>query len=81
MDNKALQIVMNYAAKQAVDSYGEVPKFDVYIVWKSKVLQNWKYLLSTTLADGMYYELTYNGDKREWYFDAYRKVENICIPD
>ena len=37
-------------------------------------------LASTTLSDGMYYELTYNGDKDELYFDAYKKWENICIP-
>jgi hypothetical protein len=50
---------------------------DVYIVWWSKVLQNWKALLSTTVSDGMYYEITYNGDKDETYFDAYKKWENL----
>ena len=29
--------------------------------------------------DGMYYEVTYNGDKDEWYLDAYKKFENRCI--
>ena len=29
--------------------------------------------------DGMYYEVTYNGDKDEIYFDAYKKFENRCI--
>ena len=52
---------------------------DVYVVWYSKTLQNAKALLSTTLSDGMYYELTYNGDKKELYFDAYKKFENKCI--
>lgn len=52
---------------------------DVYIFWECKALQNNKALLSTTLFDGMYYELTYNGDKKELYFDAYKKWENICI--
>ena len=52
---------------------------DVYIVWMSKVLQNNKALASTTLLDGMYYELTYNGDKKEIYLDAYKKWENKCI--
>lgn len=50
-----------------------------YIVWKCKTLQNWKYLMSTDLHDGMYYELTYNGEKDEWYLDAYKKQENRCI--
>lgn len=52
---------------------------DVFVVWCCKTLQNNKALLSTTLFDGMYYELTYNGDKKEIYFDAYKKFENKCI--
>ena len=49
---------------------------DVFIVFLSKTLQNNKATASTTLADGMYYEITYNGDKREVYLDAYKKWEN-----
>ncbi|MDE6789187.1 MAG: hypothetical protein K2J47_07710 [Ruminococcus sp.] len=52
---------------------------DVYVVWSVKVLQNWKALISTTLPDGMYYELTYNGDKDELYLDAYKKFDNVKI--
>ena len=52
---------------------------DVFIVWNCKTLQNNKALASTTLFDGMYYEVTYNGDKNEIYFDAYKKWENKCI--
>lgn len=52
---------------------------DVFVVWCCKTLQNNKALLSTNLFDGMYYELTYNGDKKEIYFDAYKKFENRCI--
>jgi hypothetical protein len=53
----------------------------VYIVWFCKVLQNWKALISTTIIDGMYYEITYNGDKKEAYIDAYKKWNNQVIPD
>lgn len=52
---------------------------DIYIVWYCKTLQNVKALLSTPVSDGMYYEVTYNGDKNETYFDAYRKVENVVV--
>ena len=52
---------------------------DIYIVWLCKTLQNHKALLSTKISDGMYYELTYNGDKKELYLDAYKKWENKCI--
>ena len=54
-------------------------EYEVFVVWYSKTLQNHKALLSTSLFDGMYYELTYNGDKKELYFDAYKKFENKCI--
>ena len=50
---------------------------DVYVVWMCKTLQNSKALLSTTANDGMYYELTYSGDKKELYMDAYKKWQNI----
>ena len=50
---------------------------DVYVVWLNRTLQNNKALLSTTFTDGMYYEITYNGDKNELYFDAYKHVENV----
>ena len=62
-----------------LDKSDTVPNFDVYIVWYCKTLQNWKALLSTTLFDGMYYELTLNGDKDEAYLDAYKKWDNNCI--
>lgn len=80
MDERAIQIVLNYVAEHLDESLPK-PDFDVYIVWKCKTLQNWKYLLSTSLFDGMYYELTYNGDKKEWYLDAYKKFQNIVIYD
>jgi len=52
---------------------------DVYLVWYCKTLQNHKALLSTNISDGMYYELTYNGDKNELYLDAYKKWKNVKI--
>lgn len=53
---------------------------DVYVVWWSKTLQNWKALLSSTLPDGMYYEVTFDGDKNQAYLDAYKKFDNVCFP-
>ena len=78
MEKQAIEIVRDYVLKHLDKSDAPV-KFQVYTVWKCKALQNWKFLLSTTLYDGMYYELTYNGDKKEWYLDAYKKFENCCI--
>lgn len=78
MDNIAINIVRGYISEH-LDKSETIPNFDVYIVWKCKTLQNWKYLVSSTLFDGMYYELTYNGDKHEWYIDAYKKFDNKVI--
>lgn len=80
MDERAIQLVSNYVSEH-LDKSDTYPEFEVFIVWKCKTLQNWKYLISTTLFDGMYYELTYNGDKKEWYLDAYKKFQNKVIPD
>lgn len=78
MDEKALKIVRNYVEEHLDKSDPEI-SFDVYTVWKAKILQNWKYLISTSLPDGMYYELTFDGDRNMWYLDAYKKFENKAI--
>jgi len=75
---KAKNLVADYTNEHIdkTDSTRITPK-DVYIVWQFKTLQNSKALLSTTLSDGMYYELTYNDDKKQIYLDVYKKWENI----
>ena len=78
MDEKALLLIKEYILKH-LDKSEPIPPYDVYIVWKCKTLQNWKYLISSSLSDGMYYELTYNGDNKEWYIDAYKKFDNVCV--
>lgn len=80
MDHSAMLIVKKYISDH-LDKSDQQPEFEVYIVWKCKALQNWKYLISSSLYDGMYYELTYNGDKKEWYLDAYKKFENKVITE
>lgn len=71
-------IVLDYVKEHLdkTDKPIKVTKDNIFIVWFSKTLQNFKALVSTTLSDGMYYELTYNGDKDELYLDAYKKWEN-----
>lgn len=74
------KVVSEYANKRfdKTDNI-QISEEGVFIVWMCKTLQNNKALVSTTLPDGMYYELTYNGDKRECYVDAYKKWENFCV--
>ena len=77
---------MFYLAKQAVINYFnenldptdifKLTHDDVFVVWFCKTLQHFKILLSTTVHDGMYYEVTYNGDVSEMYLDAYKKWQH-----
>jgi hypothetical protein len=52
---------------------------EIYVVWFSKTLQNWKACLSTIYTDGIYFEATFNGDKHEIYVDTYHKVSNHVV--
>lgn len=78
---KCKELVVDYFNSQAdsTDKNGKITEEDVFVVWSVKVLQNNKALLSTTVSDGMYYELTHNGDKKEIYVDAYKKWKNYAV--
>lgn len=79
---KAKQIVIDYYNEHVeITDNKKLKESEVFIVWFSKTLQNWKALVSTTISDGMYYEVTYNGDKKETYLDAYKKWKNVCVKD
>ena len=83
MDNNtfmklAEKIVVEYVMNH-LDKSDPAASFSVFIVWLCKTLGNNKALLSTTLPDGMYYEITYNGEKQKFYLDAYKKFENRAI--
>lgn len=82
MLKRAKEIVVDYFNEHVEKTDNKkITEDDVFIVWFAKTLQNWKALVSTTVSDGMYYEVTHNGDKGETYLDAYKKWENVCIPD
>ena len=79
INEQARSIVLGYVLEH-LDKSDETPSFETYIVWSCHILGNHKWLISTTLADGMYYEVTFNNAKKEFYLDAYKKFENRCIP-
>ena len=82
MQEKARKIVMDYFNSHVeVKDAKQITMADVYVVWFSKTLQNWKAMVSTTVSDGMYYEVTHNGDKNETYLDAYKKWENVTVKE
>ena len=82
MMEKARRLVLEFFNENVEVTDGfKLTMDDVYVVWFSKTLQNWKALVSTNVSDGMYYEVTYNGDKKETYIDAYKKWQNKRVVD
>jgi hypothetical protein len=83
MQEQARKLVYQYIKPrlEKTDTHVTFGEDEVYVVWFCKTLQNWKTLVSTTLPDGMYYEITHNGDKNETYIDVYKKFDNICVSD
>lgn len=82
MMNTAKQIVVDYfnAHRDVTDDY-ILTRDNVFIVWFSKTLQNWKALVSTEVSDGIYYEITHDGDRKQTYVDVYKKWENYTVKD
>ena len=70
--------VLTVAKKEFdVDAYPS----DVQLVWYSKTLRNYKCVMFIPGRDTVHiYECTYNGDKEEFYIDAYSKVSNTVYP-
>lgn len=82
MQEYAKKLVADYFNSHVDKSDGmRITADEVYIVWFCKTLQNWKALASTTVPDGVYYEITHNGDKGETYVDVYKKWDNVCVMD
>ena len=72
-------IFLEKAKKCVEQTTNEVLAEEMYIVWFCKTLQNWKALISTDVLNGVYWEVTHNGDKNETYVDTYTKSSNLCI--
>lgn len=80
MQERAKQIVVDYFNSHMDKTDGkQIGLEDVYVVWFCKTLQHWKAMLSTNVRDGVYYEITHNGDKNETYVDVYKKLENYAV--
>lgn len=75
---KCKTIVKKYTIEH-FEKIADIPEFDVLVVWYGRTTQDIKALLNTTLSDGMYYEITYDGEKKEFCLNAYEKVENKYI--
>ncbi len=76
-EKKFVQLCKKYISAGFYDD--KIKEDEIYVVWLCRILQNNKALLSTNNPDGLYFECTYNGDKKEMYLDAYKRQWNECI--
>lgn len=87
MDSREFEkLVKKYVAEYFNEYVGAtinclIGQDDIFIVWSCKTLQNNKAIASGYLPQSlcMLFEVTYNGDKKEIYIDAYTKDNNVCI--
>src|SRR5690242_12725806 len=75
----ARALVFDYVREHLDPTDTIVPELgfdDIYLVSFTYVTQNWKALISTTLPDGMYYEVTFDASKGIAYLDAYKRFDH-----
>ncbi len=78
---RAKELVVKNYNDHRPEEKEEIDLGDVYITWFSKQIGNWKALLSTNSPDGLYYEVTHNGARKETYCDVYKKIGKATYPD
>lgn len=78
---KAKELVFDYVSShlEPTDKHVSFTEEHVYVVWFAYVLGHWKALVSTTLPNGMYYEVTHRNETGETYLTAYKQWENIVV--
>lgn len=73
MENKVFNAVM-------LETSIPINKEDLFIVWSCYILGNRKFLIGAKNTE-LYFEVTYNKEKDEWYVDQYSKDHNRLIKD
>lgn len=78
---KAKRLVKDHVGLRYLKGGGETPEFEVYVESFTFTLGSYKGYLSTTLDDGLMYQVVYNAEKAETYLVEYRRLAQITIPD
>lgn len=78
MDEKVSEIVSSWIRKTMYQR-DERPVFLLTVVWKVKVLQNWRYLVSSSWPDGSYFLVTYDGDRDIFILDTLERTDHQII--
>ena len=79
-DEKAIEIVRDYITEH-LDKSDPIPDFTVYIVYKRYLNYHLKYFLTSTLSDGMYYDLLHIANENEWHLNVFKRVDNAVVKE
>ena len=73
-ESRATSIVRNW-----YNAHVQMTPNEIYVVWMVKVLRNNKAMLSSNHSDGRYFEVTWDGERENFYLDVYSRVENQAL--
>lgn len=73
-------VIKNYNDHRNSRNLPSLAISDVDVVWFTKAAGNLKASITSQLAKGLLWEVTYNGQKSEVYLDTYKKVHHLKTP-
>jgi hypothetical protein len=76
---KLVRAYYNQLVERGTIEFPKVTTQQVYVVWFSKTLGNWKAMVGTVNPDSCYFEVTHNGETEETYVDLYEKLGQMVV--
>lgn len=80
MEEKAIEMVTNYVINN-LNKFERIDYIKVVVIWKCKILKNWRYLISTSTPDNRYYEVIYDGVNYTWQINVYEKIDRLVVKE
>lgn len=75
---RARKIVRGYV-DQWLAGKGEAYTYDVYVVWFSRLMGNWKAFISTSIPDMDSFQIWYDHDRDKTYVEVFRLSASIEV--
>jgi Family of unknown function (DUF6275) len=73
-------VVDNYNTHRLADENPPITIDDVFVLSFTKVMYNWKAIVTSTVVRGLVWMITFNGSRSEAYIEIYKKVNNVKVP-
>lgn len=80
VQNRAERFVFKMVDER-LKKLGEQKFYDIYLLWSMHIEQNWRGVFSTSVGDGIFYEVTYNTGSKATKLDVYQSLGSYVFPD